>query len=1059
MADSVFQKPTISVRTIVRFECPDRAMFFAMFSRQLRRGEILLKMETKLPVGTPVEIEFHFGDCNVPVMVPGQVYRHRRSPDRLEAAIQFLDPGALQTLMSLSESRLPVPPEAHPQDNQDAQAPDSSLQSPVKGPNSKRSRPQKDSTQKALDWLSETGLTAAGLKRRKKGKEIPSTAMDDKKAEAEQEAEDHGLAAEAPEGEFQRDLGEGLGLDRERSLEKTDGQLDEEAPEFDLGSLQDEAVTELDEAVEFDVGSPREETDTYVNDELDFHFEDTDEDAGPGLDETPEFDATNDEPEIELSFDSALARLSVSEKREPSEKEEEAGFPIDDAQPPSSEEKSASERSGSTLAKSLDTVPAWLQEAEDDEEWETTKILAQLANLEVEAGRQLRHSEEDTPMGGLEGVQVPEPAASDEFLPDTEFVFDDGPEAAEAGTDNEGVSEPATDALDQDDGGFSTDFEEVEFQLGGGGKESLQDGLSPSEWESSFKFGSVEAMEEAGVDRSPLPEPELAEGDKEKKTSSEGVRESDDQETTKALDWLALAAEQEDAFGNKHRFEEAGELEGDSSRGGQEWAAAKPSELSDAEPLPADESAFAEFDSGEFGLDSDPAFEDSAIVENIVESTVKASTAMLDRLDSDPFFGGGPASRQELEESASGSSDDMEATPTPPSLVADGSDSPPDADDAPSKLTWESLDAQPTGAGALGKRDEASESPAVAKGNLGSDVSEFASLTAPGEEKAHRLPWVSRREAARSKGEEENTDESTDLNTYVLRRRKQRRRRVVGGIFVLIACVVGLYFTPAGRWAIDLSTAIFGEITAPPPGPKPVDGSPDDGEAASPSDGGLATSQTDGSGSGEESRPDQGKQGSQAPASSSTEGHSGAGTLNPDELLAAVTTDEMVEEPGEGVEAKKPTHRPNPTPRPKPTRKTSLAVPAIPKKSPAPAGKKTPAPAPTAAPEVMAGPVKLSGVSVVSSADQVTIRIDTDRKLERVLRTELKNPNRLVLDLLNAKTLVQPKRQKIGAHGVKQVRFGVHSKKLRIVVDLSGKFPEYDVQQTPKAVTITLRAN
>ena len=95
MAEFVQLKPRIRIQTVIHFECPDRATFFAEYSRQLRRGEIFLEVAQKIPVGTIVDVRFRFQDCDATVELSGEIYRHRRKLDRLEAAVQFLDPDAL----------------------------------------------------------------------------------------------------------------------------------------------------------------------------------------------------------------------------------------------------------------------------------------------------------------------------------------------------------------------------------------------------------------------------------------------------------------------------------------------------------------------------------------------------------------------------------------------------------------------------------------------------------------------------------------------------------------------------------------------------------------------------------------------------------------------------------------------------------------------------------------------------------------------------------------------------------------------------------------------------
>jgi hypothetical protein len=106
MSETVQLKPRITIQTVIHFDCPDRATFFAEYSRQLRRGEIFLEVAQKIPVGTPVEVRFKFLDCDSSVELSGEIYRHRRRLDRLEAAVQFLNPDALQKLLRLSENEL-----------------------------------------------------------------------------------------------------------------------------------------------------------------------------------------------------------------------------------------------------------------------------------------------------------------------------------------------------------------------------------------------------------------------------------------------------------------------------------------------------------------------------------------------------------------------------------------------------------------------------------------------------------------------------------------------------------------------------------------------------------------------------------------------------------------------------------------------------------------------------------------------------------------------------------------------------------------------------------------
>src|SRR5262245_1769421 len=106
MGETVQLKPRITIQTVINFDCPDRATFFAEYSRQLRRGDIFLEVAQKIPVGTPVEVRFRFQDCDATLDLSGEIYRHRRRLDRLEAAVQFLNPEALQRLLRLSENEL-----------------------------------------------------------------------------------------------------------------------------------------------------------------------------------------------------------------------------------------------------------------------------------------------------------------------------------------------------------------------------------------------------------------------------------------------------------------------------------------------------------------------------------------------------------------------------------------------------------------------------------------------------------------------------------------------------------------------------------------------------------------------------------------------------------------------------------------------------------------------------------------------------------------------------------------------------------------------------------------
>jgi AMIN domain-containing protein len=114
MGETVQLKPRITIQTAIHFDCPDRATFFAEYSRQLRRGEIFLEVAQKIPVGTPVEVHFRFLDCDATVELSGEIYRHRRRLDRLEAAVQFLNPEALQRLLQLSENELSLEDEEEP---------------------------------------------------------------------------------------------------------------------------------------------------------------------------------------------------------------------------------------------------------------------------------------------------------------------------------------------------------------------------------------------------------------------------------------------------------------------------------------------------------------------------------------------------------------------------------------------------------------------------------------------------------------------------------------------------------------------------------------------------------------------------------------------------------------------------------------------------------------------------------------------------------------------------------------------------------------------------------
>jgi hypothetical protein len=90
-------------------------------------------------------------------------------------------------------------------------------------------------------------------------------------------------------------------------------------------------------------------------------------------------------------------------------------------------------------------------------------------------------------------------------------------------------------------------------------------------------------------------------------------------------------------------------------------------------------------------------------------------------------------------------------------------------------------------------------------------------------------------------------------------------------------------------------------------------------------------------------------------------------------------------------------------------------------------------------------------------AAEVELRVVTDGKVERVLRSEAEKPNRLIFDLLGTSAATAPRSRPVGQLGIERVRFGVHDKRLRIVVDLAGPFPDADVEAQDGEIVIRIR--
>ena len=122
--------------------------------------------------------------------------------------------------------------------------------------------------------------------------------------------------------------------------------------------------------------------------------------------------------------------------------------------------------------------------------------------------------------------------------------------------------------------------------------------------------------------------------------------------------------------------------------------------------------------------------------------------------------------------------------------------------------------------------------------------------------------------------------------------------------------------------------------------------------------------------------------------------------------------------------------------------------------------------APAEAPAVSAGATvaeipskpakKLLDIVVSEEKDRTNVILVMDGLAPDYHSFQLKNPPRLVLDLWKIKSLYPSQKVKINSQGIKQVRLGQHTDKLRLVFDGLGKsLPNYNISKENERIIVT----
>jgi type IV pilus assembly protein PilQ len=130
-------------------------------------------------------------------------------------------------------------------------------------------------------------------------------------------------------------------------------------------------------------------------------------------------------------------------------------------------------------------------------------------------------------------------------------------------------------------------------------------------------------------------------------------------------------------------------------------------------------------------------------------------------------------------------------------------------------------------------------------------------------------------------------------------------------------------------------------------------------------------------------------------------------------------------------------------------------------------------PAPVDATTIASAPSAPVAVAPVETPDEPQLRVHEIRLVERAARTalvvrlsrpldglshfSLGSPNRVVIDIAGAvPDVVTNRSYTVSRHGVERVRVGAHEGKLRLVADVEGRLPEYEIARGEREVVLLL---
>jgi type IV pilus assembly protein PilQ len=119
------------------------------------------------------------------------------------------------------------------------------------------------------------------------------------------------------------------------------------------------------------------------------------------------------------------------------------------------------------------------------------------------------------------------------------------------------------------------------------------------------------------------------------------------------------------------------------------------------------------------------------------------------------------------------------------------------------------------------------------------------------------------------------------------------------------------------------------------------------------------------------------------------------------------------------------------------------------------------APIVTAPVEVPAEPnLRVHEIRLVEREARTALVVRLSRPIDDVAHFALANPNRVVIDVTGPLSGAATNRSyTVGAHGVARVRVGAHEGKLRLVTDVQGRVPSYEVKADGREVVVLLDAS